>query len=140
MSDSAIDSIYAALSNMTIGGVRARNIIGIKFQVEQADLPLRLFPPNMQGRMSFVAIGTLQKLESTITDVCLWAPLGAGDAKQYSEPMLRYIQEYYAVIKSLRSPTSQSWLIDVEHDMRPTPWADEEYWGIVMTIRVSEVM
>ncbi len=140
MSDSAIPDIYTALTNLPIGGVKARNITGVRLQMPQADLPLRLLLPSTGGNMSFVAIGTLQKLDWTITDVCLWAPLGAGGIQQYAGPMLNFIREYIAALKSLRAPTSQSYVTGVAFQMGPLPWGDDDYWAVSTTVQVSEVM
>ena len=140
MSDSAIEAIYLAISNMKIGKVKSRNLPKVTLAVRNGSLPLRILVPSTAGDASFVAIGSLNKVEWAIRDLCLWAPLSGGGIQQYAGPMTKYIKEYIKALKDLRAPTSQSHITGYLMQMGPMPWADSDYWAVDCTITVEEIL
>jgi len=137
---SAIEEIYLALANLELGGVKSRNLPEVKLQVRLADLPLRILVPSTTGELSFIAIGTLNKITWDITDLCLWAPLSGGGIEQYAAPMMDYVKSYLSEIKNMRNPTSQSNIVGLGVELGPTPWADSDYWAIRMNLAIEEVL
>ena len=138
---SAIKEIYESIANMTVGSVKARNITEIKLAVKQVDLPMRMLVPRTTGDLGFVGIGDLNQITWVIRDLCLWAPLAAGSGiQQFAESMQDYLVLYIAEIKANRNPTAQSVITGVAFDMTPTPWADNHYWSIDITLTVDEVL
>ena len=138
---SAISEIYNALADISIAGVGVRNIDEIKLQVRQVDTPVRMLLPSTSGELSFVAIGSLNKIEWIISDLCLWAPLTAGQGvKDHANDMVEYIKNYLVAIKALRSPTSQSHITGISFEMGPVPWADGDFWAVDVTISVEEII
>lgn len=142
MASSAVLSIYSALAGLTITGVKAtRDLPDVKLVFAPKDLPLRLLLPSTHGDLSYIAIGTLNKVDWAIRDLCLWAPLTSGKGiEQFSEDMLQYVADYIAALKGLRNPTAQSVITQVGFQMGPVPWADTDYWAVDTNLIVEEVM
>ncbi len=141
MSASAISEIYDALAGLSISGVRVRNIDKAKIKVSASDLPVRILLPSTSGELSYVAIGTLNKVEWSVRDICLWAPLSSGRGiEQHADDMVDYIKAYVAALKTLRNPTPQSVITNVGFQMGPVPWAADDYWAVDTTLVIEEIM
>lgn len=136
---SAIDDIYLAFSNLTLGGVKCRNLPDVTLEVGQADLPLRVMVPNTSNDGTFVMIGTLQKVEWALHDLCLWAPIG-GDEPRHYQPMLDYIKAYLEALKSVLTPTDQSHLTGWTFQIGPRQWGEATYWAVDVTLSVEEYL
>jgi len=135
---SAIEEVYLALASMEIGGVRSRNLGQVKLEIRQADYPLRILLPSTRGEMSFVMIGQIQKITWKIRDLCLWAPVTAGEVAQHAGPMLDYVKGYLAALKELRAPTGQSYTLGFSAQMGPVLWADVDAWAVDCNVTVEE--
>ena len=139
MSD--IKKIYKEISKLDVGKTKVRNIDKVKLAINKKQLPLRLLLPTTGGDMSFVAIGNMQKMIWTIRDLCLFAPVTAGDgAEQYSEAMVDYLSLYVSAVKQSRNPTNTSNIIGVEGQMTNIPWQNERYWAVDITVTVEEII
>ena len=137
---SAIDDIYLAFANLDLGGITCRNLPEVTLEVAQADLPLRIMVPSTQGEGTFVMIGTLQKVEWAIHDLCLWAPMSGGNEQQYFQPMMDYIKAYLTALKTLLTPTDQSHLTGWTFQVGPRAWGDAQYWAVDATFSVEEYL
>ena len=137
---SAIDDIYLAFSNLSLGGVRCRNLSALTAQVEQADLPLRLMVPTTSGEGNFVMIGTLQKVEWALHDLCLWAPAETVNDGRYFQPMMDYIKAYLTAIKAILTPTDQSHITGWNFQIGVRPWGDAQYLAVDATFSVEEYL
>ena len=141
MSDSAIGNIYREISKMKVGKVKARNIDRIKLTIKDSDLPMRMLLPSAEGDLGFVGIGSLNNIQWTIRDLCLWAPVSAGKGvEQYADSMMDYLKLYIAQIKSSRNPTSQSHISNVAFTMGPVPWGEQDYWAVNILLTVEEIL
>ena len=137
---SAIDDIYLAFANLSLGGVKCRNLPDVTLEVAQADLPLRMMVPSTSNDGTFVMIGTLQKVEWALHDLCLWAPMGAGNEDRYFQPMLDYIKAYLTAIKTVLTPTDQSHLTGWTFQIGPRTWGEGQYWAVDVTLSVEEYL
>lgn len=137
---SAIDEIYLAIANLSLGGITCRNLPQVTLEVGQADLPLRIIVPSTRGEGTFVMIGTLQKVEWAIHDLCLWAPIGTATIEQYAQPMLDYIKAYLTALKGILTPTDQSHLTGFTFEMAPRQWGEATYWAVDATFSVEEYL
>jgi len=136
-----IEDLFEAVSEMQVDGTKCRALDGAKLDVRNADLPLRILVPVTEGEMSFVAIGTLSRIEWVLHDVCLWAPVvqGAG-IRQYARELVSYVAKYVTAIQGLRGPTDQSHITGIGISMGPIAWsqAEADYWGVDITLTVEE--
>src|SRR3970040_2682058 len=139
MPDSLIASIYLAIANLAIGGVKSRNLPEAQLAIEQADLPIRILLPSTKGDGSFVLVGSVEKVSWSIRDLCLWAPIDK-DLVDVAEPMLRYITAYLTALKALRGPTSQSHVAGFDFQIAPIEWNGASYWAVDATLSVEEVL
>lgn len=137
---SGIDEIYLAVANLNLGGIVCRNLPEVTLEVGQADLPLRILIPSTQGDGQFVMIGTLQKVEWALNDLCLWAPIDGGSIERYAEPMLAYIKAYLAALKTILTPTAQSVLTGFTFEMKPRVWGEATYWAVNTLLAVEEYL
>jgi len=137
---SALTEIYLAIANLSLGGVKSRNLPQVTLEVAEADLPLRILVPSTKSEASFIAIGDLSKIEWAIRDLCLWAPLGAGSIEQYAEPMMDYIKAYITAIKAMRQPTGQSCITGWVFQLGPIAWGEGKYWAVDVTLSVEEYL
>ena len=135
---SAIEEVYLALSNLEIGGVKSRNLGQVKLEIRQADYPLRILLPSTRGEMSFVMIGSVQKITWKIRDLCLWAPVTAGEVAQHAGPMLDYVRGYLEALRGLRGPTGQSYVLGFSAQMGPVLWGDVDAWAVDCNVTVEE--
>ena len=140
MSASVIAEIYLAVANLAIGGVKCRNLPEVQLSIEQADLPMRILLPSTKGDGGFVMIGTLNKIEWALRDLCLWAPIENMGLADVAEPMIRYIVAYIDALKGLRGPTNQSNLTGFVFQMKPTLWNEAWYWAVDTTLSVEEYL
>ncbi len=138
---SEILGIYRSVANMKVGKIKSRNVDKVKLTIKQSDLPMRMLLPSTSGEMEFIAIGSLQKMNWAIRDLCLFAPLtkGAG-VEKFSKAMVDYLDLYMVQIKANRHPTAQSNIVGVEVQMGPIPWADTNYWAIDIVLTVEEIL
>jgi len=141
MSISAIDSIYLELSKLRIGKAKARNIDRVKLKIAKSDLPMRMLLPSTRGTLSFVGMGSLNRMEWTIRDLCLWAPIVQGSSIElHAGSMVQYLRDYIAAVKKMRGPTNCSNILGVEYAIGPVPWGDVDYWAIDVTLTVEEIL
>ena len=138
---SNILDIYKSIANMKVGSVKSRNIDKVKLAVTKGQLPMRMLLPSTSGEMEFIAIGSLQKMNWAIRDLCLFAPLTKGSGvQQFSKAMVDYLDLYMVEIKSNRNPGTNSNIIGVEVQMGPIPWGAEDYWAVDITLTVEEIL
>ena len=138
---SQIQDIYQSISKMKVGSIKARNVDKVKLAVPKGSLPMRFLLPSTSGEMEFIAIGTLQKMNWAIRDLCLFAPLTKGSGiERYSKAMVDYLSLYIAQVKANRHPTTLSNIIGVEVQMGPIPWAETDYWAVDITLTVEEIL
>jgi hypothetical protein len=135
---SIILDIYTELANLDLGGIVSRNLPEVQLEVAEAELPLRILVPNTKGEGSFVAIGTLTKVEWAIRDLCLWTPLSAGSIAEVAEPMMDYVTAYLTALQALRSPLAGSVVSGFTFQLGPVQWGDGQYWAIDVTLAVEE--
>jgi len=141
MSDSVISNIYREISKMKIGTIPARNIDKIKLEIKDSDLPMRMLLPSAEGDLGFVGIGSLNNIQWTIRDLCLWAPVSAGKGiEQYAGSMVDYLKLYIAAVKASRNPTGQSTISNVAFTMGPVPWGEQDYWAVNIILTVEEIL
>jgi len=138
---SAILDIYKSIANMKVGSVKSRDINKVKLTIRDGDLPIRMLLPSTEGEMTFIAIGTLQRMGWAIRDLCLFAPVTKGSGiKQFSKAMVDYLSLYIAQVKANRNPTSQSNIVGVEVQMAPALWGEKTYWAVDITLTVEEIL
>ena len=135
---SLILEIYTELANIDLGGIVSRNLPEVQLEVAEAELPLRILVPNTKGEGSFVAIGTMAKVEWAIRDLCLWTPLAAGTIADVAEPMMDYVTAYLTAIQTLRSPVVSSVISGFTFQLGPVAWGEGQYWAIDVTLAVEE--
>jgi hypothetical protein len=136
---SAIDDIYLAIANLSLGGIKCRNLPDVQYLIEQADLPLRNLGP-LSGEGNPVLIGTLQKVQWAIEDICLWAPIAASNEERYFQPMMDYVKVYLTALKAIMTPTDQSHILGFAFEMRPKLWGEAWYYAVVVTLTVEEYL
>ena len=138
---SEILDIYKSIAKMKVGDVKSRNIDKVKLAITKGQLPMRMLLPSTSGEMEFIAIGSLQKMNWAIRDLCLFAPLTKGSGvQQFSKAMVDYLELYMAQIKENRHPSTKANIIGVEVQMGPIPWGAEDYWAVDITLTIEEIL
>ena len=138
---SEILDIYKSIAKMKVGDVKSRNIDKVKLAITKGQLPMRMLLPSTSGEMEFIAIGSLQKMNWAIRDLCLFAPLTKGSGvQQFSKAMVDYLELYMAQIKENRHPGTKANIIGVEVQMGPIPWGAEDYWAVDITLTIEEIL
>jgi hypothetical protein len=138
---SQIEAIYRIIAGFDLGGIQSRNLPEIKLLVQQGDCPVRLLMPSTRGEQSFVLVGSTQKIQWRIRDLCLWAPVSEGQGiENFAQPMQDYIVAYLAAIKALYGGqvTSQAHIVGATFSMGPVIWDETQLWAVDTQLAVEE--
>ena len=150
---SAIDSIYSALSSMSVQfstdtqyQVHTWNYTALDGSKMPA-CPQRYLAcsGSLDGDMTFVALGKLTSINWSVVDTLLLKPATEGDAlKENNGRIVTYIAAYIAALRAMRAPTAQSHVTNMKIVPGLYYWPDDTagvpYVGVQITLTIQEVI